>query len=160
MTKQIIHIRKVNLQDLNRILEIEKKSFTIDRFSVNTLRAYIENCSDLFFIAEVSNIVVGYMISPIQKRKGLVVSIAVEPKYRQQGIGKALVDFTINRLKSYDVAILELRVRKTNKQGISFWETLGFNPIKIIPNFYSDNTEALHMEKVLSPKSKVQMPTS
>ena len=155
MTKLEVLIRNVFLSDLNQILEIEKASFEFDAFSGHTLKTYIENSSDLFFIAEVSGFLAGYVISTIQAQKGLVVSIAVVPEYRCRKIGKSLVDFTFDNLRSRGVQEVALHVRKTDTQSVSFWEKMGFHPIRTIPNFYSDNAEAIHMTKIISGNSRV-----
>jgi [ribosomal protein S18]-alanine N-acetyltransferase len=142
-------IRKFSLKELSRIMEIENVSFASDAFSENTFLNLYHKCSDLFIIAEISRIIAGYIITCNLYRKWRVVSIAIDPIYRYKGIGSSLVNTTINQLKTSSNKSLELEVRITNSEGICFWKSLGFLPIKIIPNYYHDGIDALLMRKLL-----------
>ena len=144
-----ISVRRFNPSDLNRIIELENASFTVDSFTENTFLDYYHKCSDLFIVAEITEKVIGYMITCILSEKGLIVSIAVDPNYRRKRVGRTLVDWTISSLKECGVKFAELRTRKTNIEGNGFWANLGFIPTITIQHFYSDGAEALQMVKVL-----------
>jgi len=147
--KNKINIRCFSLTDLNRIMEIECASFTIDSFSEDIFRSWYCKCPYLFIVAEIFGEVVGYMITCTLHKKGYVVSIAIDPAYRHKEIGRNLVDFTFNHLKKSGVKIVELEVRTENIEGIRFWENLGFFTLRTIPHFYHDGTDALKMRKLL-----------
>jgi len=139
----------LSYSDLDRIIEIERASFTIDAFSEAAFKKWYYKCPDLFIVAEISGVVVGYMITCVLPEKGDIVSVAIDPSYRREGVGKTLVDFTLNYLKTSSVKTVELEVRTTNIVGICFWESLGFFPIGTIAHFYRDGAEALRMRKIL-----------
>jgi len=149
MTINKINIRRFSLTDLNRVMEIERASFTIDSFSEDIFMSWYHKCPYLFIVAEILGVIVGYMITCIVHKKGYVASIAVDPAYRHKSVGKTLVYFTFNHLKTYGVKIIELEVRTTNIKGIRFWENLGFFPLRTITNYYNDGTDALKMRKLL-----------
>lgn len=149
MTINKINVRCFSLTDLNRIMEIEHASFTIDSFSEDIFMSWYHKCPYLFIVAEISGVVVGYMITCIAHTKGYVASIAVDPAYRHKSVGKTLVYFTFNHLKMSGVKIIELEVRSTNIESIRFWENLGFFPLRTISNFYHDGTDALKMRKFI-----------
>lgn len=145
----LISIRKFSLKDLNRIMEIECNSFTTDTFSENTFLSLYSKCSGLFIVAEISGIITGYMVTCSYTKKARIISIAVDPVYKRRGIGTALVNFTFNQLKTFYIRAVELEVRITNKEGINFWKSFGFYPLKIVPDYYHDITDALIMKKLL-----------
>lgn len=145
----LISIRKFSLKDLNRIMEIECNSFTTDTFFENTFLSLYHKCSDLFIVAEINKIIAGYMVTCNYWKKGRIISIAVDPVYRCKGIGSALVNYTFNQLKNFHIKIAELEVKITNSEGICFWKSFGFYPLKIVPNYYHDGTGALIMRKLL-----------
>jgi ribosomal protein S18 acetylase RimI-like enzyme len=130
-------------------MEIECNSFATDTFSENTFLSFYRKCYDLFIVAEVSRIIIGYMVTCNYWKKERVISIAVDPAYRCKGIGSALVNFTFNQLRASCIKTLELEVRITNSEGICFWKNLGFFAFKIVPNYYLDGTSALIMRKLL-----------
>ncbi len=144
-----INVRCFSLTDLNRIMEIENASFTIDSFSEDIFRSWYHKCPYLFIVAEISGVVVGYMITCIVHKKGYIASIAVDPAYRHKSVGRTLVYFTFNHLKTTGVKIVELEVRLTNIEGVRFWENLGFFTLRTIPHFYHDGIDALKMRKLL-----------
>ncbi len=144
-----VYIRNFHLDDIKRILEIENASFTIDTFSEDMFRRWYKKCSHLFIVAEFVGIIIGYMITCTSSNQGEVVSIAVDPGYRLRGVGKTLVDFTLNKLKESHIIQLELEVRKSNIGSIKFWESLGFFSKKIVLQFYRDGEDAIKMWKLL-----------
>jgi ribosomal-protein-alanine N-acetyltransferase len=100
-------------------------------------------------VAESEGKIVGYMITCILSDKGDIVSIAVDPFYRRKGVGRALAEFTFKHLKLHQIKMVELEVRTTNSEGISFWKNLGFFPIGTIKSFYRDGADAFRMRKLL-----------
>jgi len=146
---QKIKVRKFSPADLKHIIEIERSSFAIDAFSKFTFMNFYYKRKCLFIIAEVLGVISGYMVTCIANEKGHVVSIAVSPSHRCKGIGKALVNYTLDHLKKSSIKILELEVRTTNLKGIGFWEKMGFYPLNIISHYYHDGTAALEMRKLL-----------
>lgn len=147
--KVIVSIRKFSFKDLSRIMEIERNSFAIDTFSEKIFLSLQRKCSNLFIVAEISEIIAGYMVTCIAHKKGRVISIAVDPVYRHKGVGSDLVNFTFNQLKTSSIRTVELEVRITNSEGICFWKSFGFSPLKIFYNYYLDGTDALIMRKLL-----------
>lgn len=144
-----INIRCFSLKDLNRIMEIEQASFDLDPFSEDIFRSWYHKCPNLFIVAEILRLVVGYMVTCTFYKNGYVVSIAVDPAYRNKSVGKTLANFTFDCLKAYGVKIVELEVRKTNRKGIGFWENLGFSTLRTITRYYHNGTAALKMRKLL-----------
>ena len=150
-----LEIRRFTPSDLSRILEIERVSFSLDAFSERTFMGFYHECSDLFVVAEMDGKIVGYMITCSLPEKGYVASIAVDPVYRHKKVGRTLANFSFKQLRARDVKVVELEVRATNKEGIGFWKTLGFLPLRRVPRFYEDGEDALKMRKILKEDSVV-----
>jgi ribosomal-protein-alanine N-acetyltransferase len=89
------------------------------------------------------------MVTSVYAKKARIISIAIDPAYKCKGIGNALVNFTFNQLKTFYIRAVELEVRITNKEGIYFWKSFSFYPIKIISNYYHDGIDAIVMRKSL-----------
>lgn len=142
-------IRQFASSDLNAVLEIEKASFEVDAFLEKAFLNLFKRFSDLFIVGEKDNKILGYMITGQFHNKGYVISIAVSPSSRQKGIGSALANFTFEKLKAYGAEHVDVEVRVTNKRGLSFWQQLGFLPLKAVHRFYDDGEDALKMRKIL-----------
>lgn len=118
-------IREFNPSDLKRVFEIEKASFK-DPYPLGVLKMMYDIGAG-FLVAQKNNNVVGYIIFWIQKNnEGHIISLAVDEKYRRQGIGTRLVNSAIKILKKFNVKEVSLEVRKSNKVAIKFYKALGF----------------------------------
>lgn len=61
-------------------------------------------------------------------RKGYIGETIVQEAYRSSGIGKELFEAARKWLTDQGADHLELQVSVQNKQGMAFWESLGFTP--------------------------------
>jgi len=134
-------LRKFLPIDLERILEIEKVSFPARiAFSKSYFERLYREYPEEFVVAEFDKNVVGYVIGDAS---GEIISIAVDPNYREKGIGQSLANYLINHYKEKGIKELTIHVRTTNQAGVSFWENLGFKVKKTIKNYYLNGDDAL-----------------
>jgi ribosomal-protein-alanine N-acetyltransferase len=136
--------------DLSQILEIEKSSFNhFDAYTREDFRRWYGHNPDLCVVAEIDGCIAGYMISRILPDKAELASLAIHPTYRRRGVGSALLDYTVARIKSYNVNCIDLEVRKTNLDGFRFWKKMGFILMGEQPGFYEDGETAFQMSKTI-----------
>ena len=67
--------------------------------------------------------------------------IEVLQDYRNKGIAKRLLEYTIQELKHRNVERLTLEVRKSNIIAIGFYKKMGFVQIAERYSYYSEPTE-------------------
>lgn len=142
----MILIRKFRPPDLSRVYGVECESFK-DPYDVFFLLNLHELYPESFLVAEKNGVVVGYVIARTIGRKGHIIAIAVEPKYRRQGIGRALMKSATHVLKSHGAQELFLEVRASNKDAIEFYEKLGFRRAQVIPKYYADGEDGVLLRK-------------
>jgi ribosomal-protein-alanine N-acetyltransferase len=82
-------------------------------------------------------------------RKGHVVSIAVLPQYRRNGIAFMLINRAMEGMQFYKAKQCFLEVRVTNDIAISLYKKLGFEVTRTINAYYSDGEDAYVMTKKL-----------
>jgi ribosomal protein S18 acetylase RimI-like enzyme len=82
---------------------------------------------DLFFVATVDTAVVGTVMGGYDGHRGWVYSLAVQPLYRRQGIGAALVRRLEASLTHRGCLKVNLQVRASNAEVVAFYEKLGYN---------------------------------
>lgn len=141
-------IRKCTAKDLNRVIEIERKSFKYP-YPPQLFGWYMRN--GFFLVAEKNEKIVGYVIG-MKKRlkekkeekseKGLIASIAVLPHFRRRGIGISLMEKMMGEMNE-----VEVQVRNSNRAAIKFYEKLGFIKKGFIENYYQDGEDAIIMKK-------------
>jgi len=150
-------IREVSEPDLPKVIEINMISLP-EHYPYDFWLDHLNAWGRAFLLAEVGGKVVGYVMCRVEtglghiKRRlmklGHVVSIAVLPEYRRMGVGKALMEESLKRLKEfYNVEEVYLEVRVSNIPAINLYEKLGFKKIKVIKHYYLDGEDAYLMAK-------------
>lgn len=81
---------------------------------------------ELFFVAELKGKIVGTAMAGFDGHRGWVYSLAVDERYRKQGIGKALMKRVENDLRTIGCTKLNLQVRSTNTVVVDFYKNLGY----------------------------------
>lgn len=145
-------IRRCKQKDLNEVLRIERICFK-HPYDYSTFLYFLIKCADGFYVAEENNQIVGYIISSVEGDKGTLVSVAVLPEFRRRGIGSRLMEESMNFFSS-KVDYVELQVRVSNVEAISFYKKFGFEETGLIPNYYIDGEDALIMSKKIRVKGK------
>ncbi|MGZ4856940.1 MAG: ribosomal protein S18-alanine N-acetyltransferase [Methanobacteriaceae archaeon] len=141
-------IREFKRPDVKRVLEIEFASFKDPYPSHILLDIY--NLGAGFLVAQQDNIIVGYIIFWIKfEDEGHIISIAVDQKFRRQGIGTQLVKTTLEIFKKYNIRNIQLEVRVENKKAREFYQELDFVEKNFTPHYYEDGEDAVVMEKII-----------
>ncbi len=137
----------------HQIVEIEKSSFR-NPYSPESLRLLTMWCPRLFLTAISSEIVLGYVVASAQDVHAHIISLAVRPKYRRQGIGSDLLRSLLECLQSIGVEKVMLEVREGNLAAAALYEKLGFEQSGTIDRYYEDGCPATVLEKRLVKRSR------
>lgn len=73
-------------------------------------------------------------IDPISTSKNFktiaqIIFIFINPTFRGKGLGKALLNYYIERMREQNIAAVRIELFKTNSGGIKFFEKAGFRHI-------------------------------
>jgi ribosomal-protein-alanine N-acetyltransferase len=109
-----------------------------------------------FIVAEAQGQVVGYVMCRIERgfseltrfrlvKKGHVVSLAVVPEYRRQGMAAAVTASAMKGMIDLGADECFLEVRISNLQAIGLYEKLGLQRVREIPYYYKDGETAYVM---------------
>lgn len=71
--------------------------------------------------------------------------IAILPEKRRQGIGSTLLSHLLVQFSKQHLSTIELEVKTTNKQAISFYKNHHFDIDEIFPHFYQNGEDAYLM---------------
>jgi len=88
---------------------------------------FLQRNPDTCFVAVDEDRIVGVIIAGNDGRRGDIYHTAVNPEYRKQGIGAALVESAMNVLKDCGINKVALVVFDRNEIGNAFWEKQGFS---------------------------------
>jgi len=142
-------IEKMRQEDLDQVMEIEKKSFS-DPWNKSFFSQDIDNQSALPLVAKADDNIIGYVclwkiLDEIQ-----ISNIAVSPERRRRGIGEEMMQRILKMAQEEDYRRISLDVRISNKAAINLYEKFGFREAGRRKNYYRHPQEdALILEKVL-----------
>ncbi len=155
LTEIKFSLRQFNTKDLESVTEINRTCLPENYASFFFLDTY-QNCPNAFRVAEVGGRIVGYIMCRIEHgfsdikrlkftRKGHIISVAVLPEFRRDGIASELVKRALDALREMKADECYLEVRATNDTAIKLYEKLGFSLTRKVPHYYADGAEALVM---------------
>lgn len=149
-------IRTATLADLDRLVAIEEQAFSSDRFSRRTFRYLLTKANAATHVYEADAVVRGYVILLFSTGISLarIYSIAVDPAYTGQGIGKQLLQAAEQIALARNCIALRLEVRTDNEPAIRLYQQLGYKQFAVTHDYYEDHADALRFEKFLTPEHK------
>jgi ribosomal-protein-alanine N-acetyltransferase len=141
-----LEIRLFQSRDLERILEIEEGSFGPDAWDRELFLEYFRRCPELFLIARHGRRLSGYIITCTRPKEAELVSIAVDPRDRRRGLGRAMLDETLAQLRLRRVNTWWLMVATSNDAAIRFYESYGFVRKRRTKRYYGPGRDAWRMK--------------
>ncbi len=127
-------------RDMPSVLDIEGKSFEFPWSEEEFIRALRQrNCIGM--VAELNEIVVGFMIYELHKNRLHILNFAVHSDYRRNGVGRAMVEKLVGKLSQQRRSRILLEVRETNLQAQLFFREVGFQAVSVLRDFYEDTDE-------------------
>lgn len=139
---EVLTLRYMTLADLDAVVRIEKASFTspwsrrafIAELSQNRLYSHV-------FVALLDDRVVGFLCFHYVINEAHIINLAVDPRYRRQGIGRRLLQHVLTRARDLGIIQVGLEVRASNQAAQALYSQLGFQTLGVRRRFYTDNGE-------------------
>lgn len=141
------------MSDLDAVLALERASFGADAYDRNLFAELFGKCGRLFLVAAAGAGIRAYMVTSTAVRRGTLcaelVSVAVDPARRGQGIASSLMRSTLRRLRLRRAGQLTLAVRTSNWQAQALYAKFGFARLRQMRRYYEDGEDALVLRKLL-----------
>ncbi len=135
-----VHIRWMIRRDMSAVLEIEGHSFEFPWSEDEFIRALRQrNCIGM--VAELNEVVVGFMIYELHKNRLHILNFAVHSDYRRNNVGSSMVEKLVSKLSYQRRSRILLEVRETNLPAQLFFKKVGFQAVSVLRDFYEDTTE-------------------
>lgn len=136
-----ITIKKLEKNDINKILQIEKsQNVTILKETV-ILDDMSNSNNTLYFGAIYNDIIVGYIAITYVIDTIDILSIVTMKNYENIGIATLLLEYIFNFAKKNNVNKIFLEVRTSNTKAINLYEKNNFKLISKRKNYYTDTKE-------------------
>lgn len=134
-------IETMVVDDIDGVLEVESLSFSTPWSKKAFELELTNNKHALYRVVKVDNKVVAYGGVWLLFDEGHVTNIAVHPKYRGCGYGKALLEDMMKCAKESDIKAMTLEVRVSNEAAINLYKQYGFVSVAKRKGYYEDTGE-------------------
>ena len=122
-------MRSARPEDSKDILRIYEQSLSgLDDEGIEWYMSLLKarTRDSIFLVALVDRKVVGFIQAYHNGNKGYVEALAVDPRYRNMGIGSALLSEVERRLKRRGVKMVRLNVKYNNLKALAFYLRRGY----------------------------------
>lgn len=143
-----MEIITASIFDLNALRKLENECFGKDAWPLFDLIAVLTFSNVIRLKAVEDGQMVGFVAGDPHPADGWgwVATIGVDPRFRRQGVGRALLHACESKL---GVPRSRLTVRTSNHVAISMYEKEGYSMTELWPHYYNDGEDGMVMEKKL-----------
>ncbi|MCA1066593.1 ribosomal protein S18-alanine N-acetyltransferase [Rossellomorea sp. AcN35-11] len=134
-------IRFMTVDDLDAVMDIETKSFSIPWSRDAFLNEIEHNHLSAYLVAEEGDCIAGYCGVWLVVDEAHITNVAVLPEYRGHGLGERLMRKIMGIAVEFGARVMTLEVRVSNTPAKDLYRKLGFQDGGIRKRYYSDNQE-------------------
>ena len=134
-------IRRMTVQDVDAVTEIEKATFARPWTREDFLREMEVNKVARYLVYVLDGEIVGYAGAWVILDESHITNIAIREDMRGRGYGKVLVKALLQYLSNLGAEYATLEVRVSNAAARHVYESLGFVRMGKRPHYYEDNGE-------------------
>lgn len=144
-------VRTAHPDDLPKLLRLEEECFDVDRLSKRSFKRWLIHKECLFMVCEHDEQIIAYILVIMVRGTGLarLYSMAVAPKWRQQGIASNLLTRVEKQVRDDGKLYLRLEVALDNQPAIRLYEKFEYKQFGLFKDYYADHQDALRMEKCI-----------
>lgn len=136
-----ITFRKMTIDDLDDVMEVEVSSFTLPWSREAFFNELAKNQFAHYLVLEVDHKVVGYCGMWIIVDEAHITNIAILPDYRGMKLGEALMGKVIELARDLGALRMTLEVRVSNERAQRLYRKFGFENGALRKQYYTDNME-------------------
>ena len=142
MDKLNIKIRRMEVSDVDNVIEIEKAAYGNHHWSKDSFLSEITNELARYYSAfDENGKLIGYAGSWHILEEAHITNIAVAPELRRKHIGETLLTAIIDDCYKNMVKYITLEVRVSNAPAIALYEKYGFKSFGTRVGYYQNNNE-------------------
>ncbi|MFL8938809.1 ribosomal-protein-alanine N-acetyltransferase [[Bacillus] enclensis] len=136
-----MEIRFMTVDDLDAVMEIEHRSFSIPWTREAFYNEIEQNHLSTYLVVEDGECIAGYCGVWLVVDEAHITNVAVLPDYRGKGLGEALMKRIMEIAKQVGARVMTLEVRVSNEAAKGLYRKMGFQDGGIRKRYYSDNQE-------------------
>ena len=135
-----ISFNKLTSIEIPSVLSIEEQNSDYP-WSQLQFTTSIKNVNNLCYCLKLNGQTIGYLIALLARDTADILNIGIDPDFKRQGHGTALINHFIKELRKRNIREILLEVRAGNKSAIQFYKRQGFEEISVRKNYYTKNSK-------------------
>lgn len=136
-------IKRMDLSHVEEVIKIEKECFLSPWSEKDFILELTSNPFAYYYVYLIDDKVVAFIGTWYNGENGEIVNVATSTKYRNQGIGRKLISYAMNK----EAKCYSLEVRVSNEVAINLYESFGFKKVAYRKDYYSNHEDAYLMVK-------------
>lgn len=138
-----IEIRKLTLDDLDEVMEIEPVAFGSHHWSRQSFVNELSNSMGMYYAAVDGHKkeLLGYSGFWLIGEEAHITTLAVHPEYRRKRLGELMLINDILEARQAGARWVTLEVRVSNEAAQRLYYKFGFKNLGVRRNYYQDNDE-------------------
>ena len=150
-------IREMKVDDLKRIVELEKDLFLspwneedfIHELKENPMAGYYIEKGDNCAFVKKENQIIGYIGLWFLGDQCQITTIATDRHFQGQGCASQLMEYALEKSEELHYQNVNLEVRVSNVKAIALYQKFGFKNVAVRKRYYSNGEDAYLMIKEL-----------
>jgi ribosomal protein S18 acetylase RimI-like enzyme len=131
-----VQIREMVLDDYDAVVALWRETPGVDIRPVTDSREGIGRLlarnPGLSVVAFDADMLVGCALASHDGRRGFLQHVVVAPAARGQGVGRAMIDICVERLREHQLGWVHLDVVADNESASAFWHKAGWHPVETL----------------------------
>lgn len=136
-----LFIRKMTLDDVPAVVEMDKLCFTLPWPERSFRFELTDNDASRCWIAEVDGHIAGMVVAWLFVDEAHIATIATHPDFRRQGIARKLLSHTLLYAMKEGARSSFLEVRESNSAAQDMYRKFGYIEVGRRKRYYKDNDE-------------------
>ena len=136
--------------DLPDVVAIERASFTNPWSGSLFLQELHVGFSRIILARRGGEALAGYLCRWLVADEMHILNVAVDPRYRGQGVGTLLMRRALHEARERNAVAVTLEVRRSNVAGRRLYDAFGFEEVGARPNYYGRGEDALILRLALT----------
>lgn len=136
----MLQIREMRACDVEAASRLESKAFSMPWSARDFLEMVEADYAD-YYVAEREGQIIGCCGIRNIAGEGEITNVVVDAAYQNQGIGRKMMKYMLEKAAERGITVCTLEVRVSNAPAIRLYESLGFQGEGVRPRFYEKPEE-------------------
>ena len=136
-----IVVKAMAIEHIDGVMVVENLSFKIPWSKNAFIEEVTNNKFAIYAVALAGGKVIGYAGMWKVFDEGHITNVAVHPEFRNNGVGRVLIEHLIDRARIEGIARMTLEVRRSNIAAQKLYQKYDFMESGVRKGYYADNGE-------------------